>query len=317
MLEFKEVFKETGVDLANSYMSVGLGSSNLVALHDSKALEYDRTKLEVVEVNGKTLSRVNNALMLQFQLWGVSNEDANTYLAVMQHQLSRYRILSVTGKASVKTAITVANGPSRKVLDVSIFPHLNYDVAFRFVHLQDESGNDLGSTEKKPSDADSFIDKLNWVYGLQANVSLNLTDAKTVAVQLPAGILKAGDPLPGEVFLKYVVGQKSEKADFTVFFVQRYLSVDKIGGAETFWDEDACVVGDHPEKEIVVPKGYDAFVVNLAHEVAHYLIDFKRGYAIPGADHHYRQNILLSQLSQTTKLDKGMVELLNGISKTK
>lgn len=323
MLEFKEVFKETGVDLRSSSMIVGSRTSNLVILQDAEGYRLDPKppKIDVIQVNPTTRNQVFNALILQFKSWGVSDSDAKTYMSVAQTLLSRFPILSVTGKMAGDTTITAKKGSATIPLKVTVLDHLDFDVAFKFVALRDESGNDLGTTEMKPSDADSFIDKLNWIYGLQANVSFRLTEADVAKVQIAGagtdGLVQSlakGGPLTGQAFLNFVVDKKSDKADFTVFFVRNYISVDKIGFSETFWSEDACVVIDHPETSIVVPYGYDAFLVNLAHEVAHYLIDTKRGNASKD-DHHSRQNILLSSSSQTTRLDKSLVDLINGNSK--
>lgn len=320
MLEFKEAYRETGVDVPNAAMTVGLRSSNLVLLLGAKTFSLDPAppKVDVFTVNSKTISRLHNDLSLQFRLWGISAEKAKDYMGVVQYLISRYRVLSVTGKMIGSTTINAVNGPAKASLTVNVLGHLEFEVAFKFVEFRDEAGNILSATEKMPSDADSFMQELNWIYGLQANVILRLVEADAVKVTIPnteGGLieqLKKNGLLTGAAFESFVLGKKSQKADFTVFFVQNYISTTTRGLSETFWAEDACVVIDHPENGIVVPYGYEAFLVNLAHEIAHYLIDTKRGFVIPGADHHDRQNILLSKGSQTTRLDWPMINLING-----
>lgn len=333
MLEFKEVLKETGLDAFRSFMTVGLDRTNLVVLRDAKDFHPRQNgNIVVTEVNDKTLTQVSNILTFQFnKLWGISGDDVKRYMAAM-HSFVRSphadRLLAVSGKMIGETKIRAVNGRAGINLNLSILDHLDFDVAFRFVGLRDESGNvDLGTTEKSSSDAPSFIEKLNWVYGFQTNVSFRLADVYDVKVQIPRrgdkdqdnsqliASLQKGGPLTGSAFLKYVLAQKSEKADFTVFLVRKYLDDDKMGISKTFWKEDACVIEDHPELDgVAVPYGYDPFLVNLAHEVAHYLIDDKRG-DDKLLGHHERQDVLLSQLSQTTKIDKLLVDLINGNSK--
>jgi hypothetical protein len=54
-------------------------------------------------------------------------------------------------------------------------------------------------------------------------------------------------------------------------------------------------------KSLPVVDDADPFLVNLAHVVAHYL----------GADHHDRENVLLSTGRQSTRLDRGLVLAIN------
>jgi hypothetical protein len=116
-------------------------------------------------------------------------------------------------------------------------------------------------------------------------------------------------PLTGQNFLKYLAGDKSKTADLTIFFVPKYISADKIGLSETFPVQGISVVEDAAATELPVIKGADAFVVNLVHEVAHFL-HFRQD-ASPRNIHHDRQGILLSSKLQSTRLDSGVVGLIN------
>jgi hypothetical protein len=79
--------------------------------------------------------------------------------------------------------------------------------------------------------------------------------------------------------------------------------------SETFPDKGICVVEDAAATELPVVKGSDAFVVNLAHEVAHFL-NYKQGSGERNI-HHDRQGILLSSKLQSARMDSGVVGLVN------
>ena len=143
-----------------------------------------------------------------------------------------------------------------------------FDIAFRFLQLRDDSGN-VSKTQWGPSDARWLISKLNWIYGPQSNISFRLADADWVNVDVKADAMDLNKPLQGADFLKHAAGSKSKTANLSVFFVRNYLTVDKRGFSETFLDENISVVEDKPL--LPVTQGADPFLVNLAHEVAHFL----------------------------------------------
>jgi hypothetical protein len=302
---FREIFKETGVDPVSHSMTVGLHGSNLVALHDAAGfdLRFDHSKLEVSQVTRETLSRASIALHRQFVLWNLAEEEsARSYTAAMHAAANfgmRSRLFLVKGKVRDSAEIDAVSSRSKLELYVSVVPHLAFTVALRFLKLRDPSGA-VSSTQWTPADARWLISKLNWVYGPQANVSFQLLDADWVTADV-----HQSDPLTGQEFLERVVSRKSHSADLTIFITRMYQSVDKIGVGETFVEEHVCIVMDNPP--LPVTPGSDPFLVNFAHEVAHFLIDD------PGDTNyeHNRPGVLLSRGLQSTRVDMPLVNLIN------
>lgn len=165
----------------------------------------------------------------------------------------------------------------------------------------------MSKTQWGPSDARWLISKLNWIYGPQSNISFRLADADWVNVDVKADAMDLNKPLQGADFLKHAAGSKSKTANLSVFFVRNYLTVDKRGFSETFLDENISVVEDKPL--LPVTQGADPFLVNLAHEVAHFLRFEEEG--TREDDHHNRPNVLLSRGVQSARLDKQLVKKIN------
>jgi hypothetical protein len=312
MQRFNELSKETGVDLLNSFMVVGLKGANLLLLQDAHELDlrYDRHSLDVSLVTQQTAGAVSNLLRGQFVRWNLMDEDsADSYWGAMHASLrfsKHSRLLLVSGKSAGVTSLSAVSGRTKVDLEVAVLSPKYFNVAFRFLQLRDDSGN-VGKTQWGPSDSRWLVNKLNWVYGPQANISFQLADSDWVNVDVNAASVDVTQPLQGTDFLKYVAGSKSKNADLTVFFVQKYITVDKRGFSETFLDQNICVVEDKPPLPVI--KGADPFLVDLAHEVAHFL-RFDEN-PIPLDDHHNRPNVLLSRAIQSARVDKELVKKIN------
>jgi hypothetical protein len=316
---FGEVFKETGVDSLNNFMVVGLRRSNMVLLRDARGFDYDHKKLEVSEVSRATAVHFSNILFAQFRAWGLGNEDsAKSYWQAVHAVLNfgaHTRVLFVTGKVQGTTEIKAVLGGLKQGLSAAVVPQLSaavlppqyFTIAFKFVQLVDETGA-TSMTQWQPNDAQWLISKLNWIYGPQANITFELKGADGIKVPVNSKQVDVSKPLKGQDFLKYVVGQKSLSADWTIFFVRKYVSVDGRGLSETFTGEKACVVEDDPALPVV--NGADPFVVNFAHEVAHFVL-FQQDPNPTQDVHHDRPDILLSRKIQSSRLDRKLVLEMN------
>ena len=296
MPKFTQLLKEAGVDSPHNFMVVGLRGSNLVGLHDAKGfdLRFDHSLLEVRQLTREQFPQVSNTLYDQFIAWNLINEDsAKAFLGTMHTNVGpRSRLLLVTGRMRGLASINAVHAGITFKLEVAVVPSQNFTVAFKFLQHPDESGN-ISTTRLNPSDARWLINKLNWIYGPQANISFEMVEADWVKVDK---IL--GESLNKEAFLNHIVERKNKSADLNIFFVRKWKGGE--AGGTHFPEEEAVVVEENP-KSLPVVDDADPFLVNLAHEVAHYL----------GADHHDRENVLLSRGRQSTRLDRGLVLAIN------
>ena len=310
---FREIAENTGVTVPDSFMAVGVKGANVVSLEDAKGFAWHvpSNALDVSQVTRENVSHFSRRVSDQFGAWNVPDKYTKSYLGDMLNAVNSSassRLLFVTGKVAGRTGIILSPNHPPVSLGVWVLPHKEFTVAFRFVQMYDDQKNS-SVTKWTTSDANSLVGELNWAYGPQANISFKLGDAGISKITVNSDDIDLKKPLSGRDFLKYLAGDKSKTADLTIFFVPKYLSVDKVGLSETFPAQGISVVEDAAATELPVTKGADAFVVNLVHEVAHFL-HFQQD-ASPRNIHHDRQGILLSSKLQSTRLDSGVVGLIN------
>ncbi len=309
MIRFAAILKETGVEPNEGYIATGLGGSNLLSVHDAKTLDlrFDHNKLEVRQVTRDQLARVSTVLSEQFLRWGLLAEDsAKAYSAAMYASVNsalHSRLFLVTGKVSGTTQIQAVDGMSRPKLDVLVLPPRVFTVAFRFVQHLDAFNNMTPVTNLNPSDARWLINKLNWTYGPQANLSFTLVDADWATVDR-----QLAEPLSEQAFINYVAGLRNQRADLTIFFVGRWKGGE--AGGTFYADLNSAVVESNP-KTLPVTAGSDPFIVNLAHEVAHFLLYDRLGY-LP--NHPDTDGVLLSTGIQSSRLSRQLVAQITGVS---
>lgn len=220
MIRFAQIFKETGVEPNEGYMTVGLGGSNLLAIHDANKvdLRYDRTRLDVHEVHRDQLARVSGVISDQFLKWGLVSEDsAKAYSFAMLGFLSsavHSRLFLVSGKAPGSTPIEAVDGASRLKLSVVVLEAQVFSVALRFLQSLSATNTMTPATAYTPSDARWLINKLNWTFAPQANISFSLADADWTRVDR-----QFGDQFGDAAFKSSLVPLRNQHADLTVFFV--------------------------------------------------------------------------------------------------
>jgi hypothetical protein len=308
-------------------MTVGTSGSNLVVLHEMHGfdLQYDHTKLRVVDVNSKSFADVLNPLYKQFVLWGVVNEDdAKNYLAAAHNcaTLTHLRLLLVTAQHRGLTRIKATNGRFNLSIDVGVVNPQSFTIAFKFFRITDADGN-TNNTKWDPSDAPALTRKLSCIYGLQANISFELVGADLIQLKPPSQELmflqpnpyKSSELQPVAVQATWLLPRipvwQHPKADVTMCVFQTFQSQDKIGNGETFCRSGfpVCAVSD------TVPPGYvppdeDPFVVLLAHELGHFLQNQQNPTA-PGVGHHKRQWILLCDEKESVQIDRTLLNTIN------
>jgi hypothetical protein len=312
MFRFATIYKETGVEPEEGYMAVGLKGSNLLAVmgvDESKTLDlrFDSSKFDMQAVTREGLARISGVLSEQFLRWGlVADDSAKNYWGVVPAFVTgarRARLFLVTGKVPGTFPITAVNGAAQVKLTVVVLSRARYSVAFRFVQHLDTSNRMTDLTPWNPSDARWLTNKLNWIYGPQANITFSLADADWAKVN------KHFDgPVAEDAFKKLILGSRGQAADLAIFFVDKWKGGEAAG---TYYaDTKSAVVESNPADLPVMP-GYDPIVVNLAHEVAHFLLYEELGY-LPNHPHNTKN--LLSDALQSSRLGKSTLSQITGVS---
>ena len=308
MFRFATVFEQTGVEPDEGYMTVPLKGSNLLLLRDAKApsLQFDSSKLDVGLVTRNQLSSVSSAISGQFLQWGLVAEDSTkAYSAALYANVNSAfgsRLYFVTGKSQGVAPLYAVDGKSRLKLDVAILPPDIHTVAFRFLQCLDASGKMRAVTRWDTSDAQWLLNKLNWAYGPQANISFDLVDAAWARVPTQLNL-----PLTETGFRKDVASLRHPQADLTIFFVGKTYEGGKKSG-QYFDDLSSAVLADDAAG-MPVMKGSDPFLVSLAHEVAHFLGTDRTGQP---TGHPPGNNNVLADGIQSGRLGRKLVALITG-----
>ncbi|WP_166297566.1 MULTISPECIES: hypothetical protein [unclassified Bradyrhizobium] len=309
MASFVQFLQNSGVFAAQNFMIVPREGFNLVCLRDSKdvGLSYDRNRLLVEDVRLDDVERVaQEYIKFRFrEQKGQERDDQLLRLRTALYATARpdgpARGLKVSPKDKGIPELKAIRGNASIKLDVAILPRKDFTVAFKFLKRLDQSGKVINATKWTPDDVPSFLTKLNWTFGAQANIFFTPAEATWITVQ------KALAPkIPRDVFRKDIVPLKGRGADLTCFLVGDYDAKDNEAAGEYLPDEQVCVVVDQGN-----PPVFDygeAFIGVMAHEFGHFL-HHKRN--MPGSGHHDRSGILLSSGMESLSLDRQLVSNFN------
>jgi len=332
MARFKELVENGGVTVPDLFMAVGLHGFNLIALEDAQGFNLmvgdAHNRIELSRVTRENVAHVSMLLTHQFKLLLMSDDDAKAYLAAMFNVLNAgpgSQLWLVKGKATGRTGITASRGRHTLLFGVWVLPPKRFTIGFRFVRMYDEH-NHQSLTKFTPADAPGWVDELNAVYGMQANISFTLADTAVLSLTVNSediyhdefannkrvvaiDYLGREKPKKDGSALKYFEPERSKTADVTIFVVFKYLDPVLQGLSQTFPEKQICIIEDTPGQDCPFMKGEDPFLVNFAHEVAHFL-----SYRLMGKRveiHHDRQGILMSSKLQSIRLDSGVVGSVN------
>jgi hypothetical protein len=148
---------------------------------------------------------------------------------------------------------------------VSVTNPLVSDITFLFLHCLDENGKMMLQTNKDPAFVDRWMSHLNWILGAQADIWFAVQDAKPIKIER-----QLGQPVDDKMFRDFIIDKKDGFADITVFLVGKWIGDGTAAG--TFYREvgDVIAVTDSPATPVV--KGNEPFIVNLAHELVHFVL---------------------------------------------
>ncbi len=202
------------------------------------------------------------------------------------------KVLKVSAKGAGIPSVKARRDNVEVRMDAAILRRKEFTVAFRFMK------HNNGSTKFNTTDTEAWINKLNWIFGAQANIYFKLLNATWVTI--PKAL---GSPMTSAVFKSEVAPHKNASADLTCFLVGRYKG-DETGvhAAGTYFrPEKVCVLDDGPHQEFFDDWDYDSLLGVMAHEFGHFL----------KAAHHSRGPLLMSRQIETCDLDKQIVSDVN------
>jgi hypothetical protein len=280
-------------------------SPRLVLLEGAKSWKDDPH----VEVNSLRKSETLHALNTYLADLSLAKVDSDSLLSAFQARVTKSMdsgglLLSLKGKMEGQASITA----DRTILNIVVTKSLDYDITFKVLRCQDDDGTMFDATSHKPSEVDGWINQLHWILGSQANIWFVSTERLPFDIPKQLGFpLKKATINSVEEFAKGM----DHSADVTVYLVGRYIGDSSSG--TTFPDlsskGDICIVLDDKCKEIPVVKGDDPFILTLAHELVHFVLD-RRGQM--GKEHHLYDldKVLLSKKTESTVLSASTLDML-------
>ena len=302
MARFVQMLPRSGVFADQNLMIVPRGGFNLVYLRDAAGVRLSHdARLAVHDVKFDDVERVAKEY-LHTRARGAGYADLLLQLRTVMYggiaAQSTGRLLRVRALGTGIPILTATQGASVLKLDVAIMPRKEHTVAFKFLKHTVASRSVVPLTKTTPADASGWIDRLNWIYGAQANVHFRMVGADWLSY--PTSIAQ---PMSFEVFEKTLASHKHAGAALTCFLVGRYKG--SAHGSEAAGSYSVphriCVLDDGPNHGIFDDWMYDSFTGVMAHEFMHFA----------GGSHHDRGRILMSRGLETLDFDKQLVSQIN------
>lgn len=302
MARFVQMLPKSGIYADHSFMIVPKSGFNLVYLRDGKdfAIAHD-ARIIVHEVKFHEVERIAK----EYVSTRSGGSDAADRLLGLRTAMydsvgaaAAGKLLQVRANGSGLPTLTAKRGTAAVKLDVAILRRKEVAVAFKFVK-HTTAGRALKElTKYTPAHAQDWIDKLNWIFGAQANVHFKTIGADWISLKTTAS-----QPMTTEEFRKTLVPLKHIGAALTCFMVGKYKgSATGSDAAGSYLPtEGVCVLDDGPTYGIFDDLNYDSFIGVMAHEFGHFA----------GLAHHDRGRFLMSRGIETLDLDKQHVSDLN------
>jgi hypothetical protein len=301
MAAFSELWPLGGVGPweGSVFMMLPKGGANLVILEGANLgqLDYDRNKFDLKEVTNENKLKVSKGL----------HEEVAAHLKPALGALKKDAHLLIVRKSrGTEDNVTVGKGGPVK-LQVGMCPPRSYKLAFKFM----QHDTSTRPSKWKPENAQGWLDKLNAMYGAQANITFEMAE-KPDYFTVPTALAQ---PINNKAFAAHIVGHKTkvttEKGKppvLTVFLVGKWKDDGDHPNGTFFFEHDVAVLTDEPTHSN--PNiGTEPLVLTLAHEVAHFILHH-RGFRYQ-SHHHDRPGILQSAGIQSARFDKQLINNLN------
>jgi len=303
MAAFSELWPLGGVGPweGSVFMMLPTGGANLVILEGAslRQLDYDRNKFVLTEVTNENQLKVGK---------GLHEEVAARLKPALGALKKDSRLLLVRKSRGTVDNVTVGKGGPVK-LQVGMCPPRRYKLAFKFM----QHDTSTRPSKWKPENAQDWLDKLNAMYGAQANITFEMAE-KPDYFTVPTAL---GQPINNKAFEAHIVGHKTkvttEKGKppvLTVFLVGKWKDDGDHPNGTFFFEHDVAVLTDEPtHSNPNIKIGTERLVLTLAHEIAHFILQH-RGFRNQ-SHHHNRAGILHSTSMQSARFDKQLINNLN------
>ncbi|MBC7842844.1 MAG: hypothetical protein H7099_11050 [Gemmatimonadaceae bacterium] len=302
MARFVQMLQKSGVFADQNFMIVPQGGFNLVYLRDSAGFQimHDR-RLKVHDVKADQVERIATEY-LRAREGSPGSIDRLLQLRTVMHnsvnKSARGKLLQVWANGSGIPVLTAKSGTVSLKLDVAILRRKEYTVSFKFLKHTMPAGALVPATTLTTESTSTWMNKLNWIFGAQANVYFKSIDAAWVTLRTTAS-----QPMTFEEFEQSLIPHKHKDAALTCFLVGKYKGANSGSEAAGTYSPShkVCVLDDGPTHGIFDDLNFDSFIGVMAHEFTHFA----------GGNHHNRGRFLMSHGIETLDFDKQLVVELN------
>lgn len=302
MARFVQMLPKSGIFADQNFMTVPKSGFNLVYLRDGK--NFDITHDDRIAVHEVAFDEVE---MIAKAYMSTRDAGADSVDRLLRLRTAMYgsvgaaasgKLLQVKAKGDRLPVLSAKRGGAEVRLDVAILKRKELAVAFKFVKHTTSSRAVQALTRYTPADAQGWIDKLNWIFGAQANVYFKLVSADWISLKTTAS-----QPMTFEEFGKTLVPQKHIGAAMTCFLIGKYKgSATGSDAAGSFSpSQRVTVLDDGPTYGIFDDSDYDSFIGVMAHEFGHFA----------GLGHHDRARVMMSRGIETLDFDKQIINDIN------
>ncbi len=302
MARFVQMLPKSGIYADQNFMIAPKSGFNLVYLRDGK--DFDITHDNRIDVHEVTFGDVETIAKAYMSTRAAGSEGADRLLQLRTAMYGGVgatasgKLLQVRANGAGIPILAVRRGTTELRLDVAIMKRKEFSVAFKFVKHTTSGKAVMPLTTYAPTDAQGWIDQLNWIYGAQVNVHFKLVGADWISLKTTAS-----QPMTFEEFARTLVPQKHIGAAMTCFLVGRYkgsaTGSDAAGSYSSM--HRVCVLDDGPTYGVFDDSDYDSFIGVMAHEFGHFA----------GLAHHNRGRFMMSTGIETLDFDKQLVSDIN------
>jgi hypothetical protein len=335
---WRELSQPDGLsDIRSHHFLIPLGEANWrpVLVRDARAVAWDN----VVDVSVVSKDDVLHTLNTYLSRFDLTTDHAKSLLAALEPAVRQAlanggQFLSVTGKAVGEGTIKASN---KTIASVTVADKKTFSVSMVFVtYMWKPSGASADTPAQRlaptsaTGDTDSWFSQLRWIHAAQDNVWLTKKNTRQLDIK--------NDAFPWDRITDDTIHDQpvffenmDTTADVTVYVI-RYFSGDHSAVGMTFPDMkdkngrpgntskgEICIAVDSKCATLgtVIPKWDDPFMVTLAHELTHFVLERRpidakfRGLHLDPKD-PANDGVLFSNGHESTAVSGQLLDLIYG-----
>jgi hypothetical protein len=314
MADFNELIPEAGVDGDKRYIAVPLNGVNFFRLQNLAGCQFGfyKDSLQITPLTRQSAITFSHMVQQQYKDLGLKEDGFIQALWGAIHATSgnqsHSQLYVISGKVKGIGEVKIIHKSNPKSLYVNVLPKKSFKLAFKFLSYLDDAGTMKSMTKWTPSDAQQIVDSLNEIYGPQANISFTVSSADQLSINQ-----QLGNPMSSKVFLNRVVQSKNANVDLNIFFLDGWEGGKDAG---SYFHDVRCAAVESAPTRSEFTEGSDTFIVNLAHEIAHFLQHMQADIQkiATGGDGHLDKdpNVLMSSKIQSSKINRNLIAMING-----